>query len=191
MQVPSQQVRYVAVAPVAQEIPQPSTQLTIEEKVLAAKSNVVTTKKRVNFCSVTLIVMGCMGMTSSLIHIIKARSTSKWLLDMSKNGWDKEYMKNYSEESSETVSQDEFELYDLMRNMMLLCLLSFGVLVIVGKLGLKSVHKEKAKRTQKVFAKSLLLLIPFALMLIGIKFQARRFKDILVKNSPEGSHLGC
>jgi hypothetical protein len=78
-----------------------------------------------------------------------------------------------------------------MRNMMLLCLLSFGVLVIVGKLGLKSVHKEKAKRTQKVFAKSLLLLIPFALMLIGIKFQARRFKDILVKNSPEGSHLGC
>lgn len=74
---------------------------------------------------------------------------------------------------------------------MLLCLLSFGVLVIVGKLGLRSVKKEKAKRTQKVFAKSLLLLIPFALMLIGIKFQARRFKDILVKNSPEGSHLGC
>jgi hypothetical protein len=113
--------------------------------------------------------MGCMGMTSSLIHIIKARSTSKWLLDMSKNGWDKEYMKHYSEESSETISKDEFELYDLMRNMMLLCLLSFGVLVIVGKLGLRSIKKEKAKRTQKVFAKSLLLLIPFALMLIAIK----------------------
>lgn len=89
---------------------------------------------------------------------------------MSKHGWDKDYMRNYSEESSETVSKDEFELYDLMRNMMLLCLLAFGVLVVIGKLGLRSVKKEKAKRAQKTFAKSLLLMIPFALMLISIKF---------------------
>jgi hypothetical protein len=77
------------VAPVSDPIPQPSTQLTIEEKVDAAREHMAKTKKRVNFCSVALIVMGCMGMGSSLIHIIKARSTSKWLLDMSKSGWDK------------------------------------------------------------------------------------------------------
>lgn len=178
-------MRYVAVAPVAQQIPQPSTQLTIDEKVEAAKLNVAKTKKRVNFCSIAVLVMGCMGMLSSTVHVMKSRSTSKWLLDMSKNGWDME--SKAPQESSEAVSEDEFELYDLMRNMMLLCLMSFAILAMIGKLGLKSVKKEKAKKAQKVFGKSLLLLIPFGMMLIGIKFQARRFKEILVKNSPEGS----
>lgn len=139
-------MRYVVVAPVADQIPQPATQLTIEEKVNTAKLNVAKNKKRVNFCSIALIVMGCMGMTSSLIHIIKARSTSKWLLDMSKSGWNKDTVAKTPEESSETISRDEFELYDLMRNMMLLCLLAFSLLIIVGKLGLRSVHKEKAKK---------------------------------------------
>jgi hypothetical protein len=57
--------------------------------------------------------------------------------------------------------------------MMLLCLLAFSILTAVGKIGLRSVRKEKAKFTQKNFAKSLLLMIPFGLMLISIKFQAR------------------
>ena len=150
------------------------------------------TKKRVNFCSVAILVMGGMGMLSSTVHLMKSRSTSKWLLDMSKSGWDKDAMSQPpAEETSETISRDEFKLYDLMRNMMLLCLMAFAVLVCVGKLGLKSVKKEKAKKAQKVFGKSILLMIPFALMLVAIKIQAGKFKKILVKNSPEDSQLGC
>lgn len=40
-----------------------------------------------------------------------------------------------------------------------------------------------------VFGKSLLLMIPFAFVLISIKFEARKFKNILVRNSPDnGGH---
>ena len=130
-------------------------------------------------------------MLSSTVHLMKSRSTSKWLLEMSKSGWDKDAMSQPpAEETYEIISRDEFELYDLMRNIMLLCLMAFAVLACIGKLGLKSVKKEKAKKTQKIFGKSILLMIPFALMLVGIKFQARKFKEILVKNSPEDSHHG-
>lgn len=65
---------------------------------------------------------------------------------MSKSGWDKNAIARTLEESSQAISRDELELYDRMRNMMYLCLLAFSVLVIVGKLGLRSAHKEKAKK---------------------------------------------
>jgi hypothetical protein len=74
---------------------------------------------------------------------MKARSTSKWLLEMSKNGWDKDQK---PQTSSETISNAEFELYDILRNMMMLTFLISMILVIMGKMGLKMTKKEKAKK---------------------------------------------
>jgi hypothetical protein len=62
---------------------------------------------------------------------------------MSKNGWDKHQK---PQPSSETISNAEFELYDLLRNMMMLTFFISINLVVMGKLGLKSTKKEKAKK---------------------------------------------
>jgi cytochrome bd-type quinol oxidase subunit 2 len=58
---------------------------------------------------------------------------------MSKNGWDKHQKHQPSNKtmSNETISNAEFELYDLLRNMMMLTFLISMILVIMGKLGLK------------------------------------------------------
>jgi hypothetical protein len=60
-----QQVRNIAVHP-QQEIPQPITQLTMDEKVEKAKEEVATKKTRVSFCSYMLLVVGSLGMVNAL-----------------------------------------------------------------------------------------------------------------------------
>ena len=124
----------------------PSVSLSINEKVEKAKKDVSKMSKRAKYFSITLIVQGAMGMTCALFHGMKARSTASWLLEMAKNGWGHHQKQQEMKVASENISRDEFELYDLLRNMMALTFLISTILVIIGKMGLKSVKANKSKK---------------------------------------------
>jgi hypothetical protein len=161
------------------------------EKVEKAQCHAASKRKRVAITSRLLILLGVMGMGSSLCNLLKARSISKWLLEMAQKGWkmDETTEKPVGPDTT-PVTEDELAVYDLMRNMMLLCFLVMLVLTVIGRLGVKAARKNKAKVAHHVTCKSFLLLIPFVLLLVSIKIQAKKFKRILEANTPKDAEDG-
>jgi hypothetical protein len=124
--------------------------------------------------------MGLLGVAQGLCSLMRAREISKWLLDMSKHGWKMEEMHDDKPKPKvKYVPEDEFIACDLMRNMMILTILVFAILTKIGKIGHRVVHCPKVDIGKKAFFRSCLLLIPFGMMLVGIKAEARKFKALL------------
>lgn len=70
-------------------VPEPTTQISLYEKLGVAQKRSETVSKRVKCCSTTLVVIGALGIVKSIYSILTAYSTVQWLIKMAKTGWKK------------------------------------------------------------------------------------------------------
>lgn len=71
------------------------------------------------------------------------------------------------------------EFYDLYKNMMILMGFFSMIVLSLGKAGKWAVWKKDAGFTYRMFKKSLFMLIPFLMIVFGLKQQGHRMKDIM------------
>ena len=67
------------------------------------------------------------------------------------------------------MNKVEFELYDLYKNMMIMMLFFSLLVLIMGKIGVRVTKVKKATVAHGLFKKSVILLIPFLLVVISLK----------------------
>lgn len=71
--------------------------------------------------------------------------------------------------------------------MMILMTFFSMIVLFLGKSGRWAVKKKKAEFTYRILKKSLLMLVPFVIIVIGLKHQGHRMKTIMEfikENSP-------
>lgn len=67
------------------------------------------------------------------------------------------------------MNKVEFELYDLYKNMMIMMFFFSLLVLIMGKMGVRVTKVKKATVAHRLFKKSVILLIPFLLVVISLK----------------------
>lgn len=67
------------------------------------------------------------------------------------------------------MNKVEFELYDLYKNMMIMMFFFSLLVLIMGKMGVRVTKVKKAAVAHSLFKKSVILLIPFLLVVISLK----------------------
>ena len=163
----------------ARRVPEPTTQISLYEKLGVAKQRSETVSKRVKCCSTTLVVLGALGVVKSIYSVMTAYTTVQWLVKMAKSGWKKpeqgeapEYGPVASfdkDHANEPVTQIELEFYDLYKNMMILMGFFSMIVLFLGKAGRWVVWRKKAGFTHRIFRKSIFMLLPFLMIVVALK----------------------
>lgn len=86
------------------------------------------------------------------------------------------------------MTRIEFELNESYKGMMILMFFFSAIVFILGKLGKKSVTSKKAEITHRNLKKSICMLVPFLMIILGLKREGHKMMKIMefFKNNKEG-----
>jgi len=154
-----------------------------------AKANVEQYKKRVKITSNALVFVGLLGMVVSFYKMMTAGKRSDEMIHGRHHGHHPHHPHhNATEEEGprgpKYVTQDQFELYDILKTLTTVSFFIFAKILAIGKCGKMMVWRNKSKATSKLGKKSCFGFVLIILMSLYAAHEGHHIKMIMHRVHP-------
>jgi len=166
------------------------------KKLKDAKANVDKYQKRVKCTSITLILIGVIGMCASLYHSFNAKHEAMMMINFPKphhggkhHGPPPPRPEELEKMAPKYVSRDEFDLYDSIKTMTMITFFIFGKILAIGKCGKWIVWRNRSSVTKRVLKKSCIGFVLVFIMSLWAMKEGKHMKSIVKRHMHEQGPL--
>jgi len=141
-----------------------------------------------------LITMGALGLLYAVKLGMSARSTAELFIKKAdhdwKHGpprWTKEDKMDKAAHGNEFISRDEFEMFDVLRNMSFCFFFICLNTLIMGKCGKRLVKNNEANLAKRMFKKAIFFMV-FMSLVMFLNGNGKHMRQIIERNKTKHHH---